>query len=102
MAAEALSYYFRYTAQLGPASLGAWDYSTSLASLRAPLLVIYGARDPEALAVQREWTTAVDSAWLLAVATAGKAVHVERPASVFEAIDAFFAGTLPDAVEQVP
>lgn len=102
MPAAALSYYFRYTAQLGPASVGAWDYSTSLGPLSAPLLVIYGDRDPEALAVQREWTTAVDSSRLLAVANAGKAVHVERPEIVFDAIDVFFAGTWPDGVEQVP
>lgn len=102
MPAAALSYYFRYTAQLGPASLGDWDYSTSLKTLRASLLVIYGARDSEALAVQREWTEAVDSVRLLAIADAGKAVHVERPKIVFEAIDTFLAGRWPDDVEQVP
>ncbi|MGA7304519.1 MAG: alpha/beta fold hydrolase [Rhodothermales bacterium] len=102
MDAEALKYYFRYTAQLGPASFGDWDYSSSLRSLSAPLLVIYGARDSVALAVQREWTEAVDSARLLAIPKAGKAVHVQRPMIVFEAIGVFLAGRWPKEVEPVP
>lgn len=99
MGAPALSYYFKYTAQLGPASVGDWDYSTSLDSLSAPLLVIYGDRDRDALAVQREWTAAVDSARLFPVADAGKAVHVQSPDLVFEAIDAFFAERWPEGAE---
>ncbi|HMB91161.1 MAG TPA: alpha/beta hydrolase [Rhodothermales bacterium] len=102
MAASALSYYFRYTAQIGPASVGKWDYTTTLGSLKAPLLVIYGARDSEGIAVQREWMEAVDSARLLAITEAGKAVHVERPESVFEAINAFLGGRWPADAEQIP
>lgn len=96
MQPEALRYYFRYTAQLGPALFGAWDYTTGLDSLAAPLLVVHGADDPAELAIQREWLDAFPHARLLAVPEAGKGVAVDRPEVVFAAIDEFLDGGWPE------
>lgn len=102
MEPTALAYYFRYTAQVSPQSFGDWDYSSSLGSISAPLLVIYGDRDPEALAAQREWAEAVRSGGILAVHEAGKGVHVDRPDVVFPAIDVFLDGDWPKGARRRP
>jgi len=96
MEPDALRYYFRYTAQVGPRLFGDWDYTVGLESFPGALLVIYGADDADGLAVQGEWVTAVHDARLLAVPGAGKAVHVERPDAVFSAIDEFLDGRWPE------
>ena len=95
MPAPAVAYYFRHTARRGPASLGDWDFTASLAHVRAPLLVVHGADDADALAAQRAWAAALPDARLLLVPRAGRGAPAERPDLVFPAIDAFLAGRWP-------
>jgi proline iminopeptidase len=96
MPEPAVRYYFHYTARLGPDAFGNWDYTRSLASVRAPLLIIHGERNERGLAMQRSWVRAVPNARLLLVPGAGGSPHAERPDVVFAAIDEFFAGRWPE------
>lgn len=101
MEPEALRYYFRYTAQVSPRLFGDWDYTSSLDSLAAPLLVIHGDNDPRALEVQRKWAAAVSRGGILIVPDAGKGAYVQQPRMVFSAIDEFFGGGWPEETELV-
>jgi pimeloyl-ACP methyl ester carboxylesterase len=62
---EALEYAHRYTSQVTLASFGEWDYTGALRRVAAPLLVIYGDRDPSPLSSQRAWAQAVPHGRLL-------------------------------------
>ena len=70
--------------------------------MSAPLLVIYGDRNAEALAAQREWAAAAPSGGILAVTGAGKGVHVDCPDVVFPAIDTFLDGNWPEGTPYGP
>ncbi len=102
MEPDALRYYFRYTAQLGPALFGDWDYTSLRHAPSAPLLVIYGDDEPEALAVQRLWVTGRPEGRLLVVPETGKQAHADQPDVVFSAIDVFFDGHWPEGAMAVP
>jgi proline iminopeptidase len=95
MPAPAVRYYYRYTAQIGAHAFGNWDFTTSLADLQAPLLVIDGERDISGLAMETAWTRAVPNGRLLIVSDAGRAAHAERPELVFPAIETFLSGGWP-------
>jgi pimeloyl-ACP methyl ester carboxylesterase len=95
MPVEALRYYFRSTARLGPEACGNWDFTAGLERVSAPLLVIYGDRDAGALAMQAAWAAAVPEGRLLVVPEAGKEAHADRPDLVFRAVREFFAGGWP-------
>jgi proline iminopeptidase len=101
MPPEAVSYYFRYTARLGPQSFGDWNYADMPSNVSSPLLVVFGDRDSLALSMQRDWAAAFENGRLLVLSNAGKAVHVERPELVFPAINTFLHGRWPDSAVTV-
>ena len=100
MPPEAIRYYFRYTAQLSPRSFGDWDYTGSMGEIDAPLLVVHGDRDPEAVPEQRAWAAAVPNGRLLLVPGAGKGVSADRPEVFFAAVEIFLAGEWPTGAEE--
>jgi pimeloyl-ACP methyl ester carboxylesterase len=89
---EAVAYYYRKTAQIAPASFGAWDFTTSLSGLAAPLLVVAGEANAE---LQCAWARAVPDARLLVVPGTGSTPIAERPDVVHPAIDRFLRGRWP-------
>ncbi len=89
---KAIAYYYRKTAQVAPASFGAWDFTTSLSDLAAPLLVVAGEANAEP---QCAWTRAVPDARLLVVPGTGTTPIAERPDVVHPAIDRFLRGRWP-------
>ena len=99
MPPEALRYYYRYTARVGPALFGAWDFTRSLRGVRAPLLVVYGALDTAGVPMQRAWAAALPDARLLLVPGAGKGAMSDRPELVFPAVERFLRGGWPEAAE---
>jgi proline iminopeptidase len=92
---DALDYSFRFTYQITSDSFGDWDFTKSLATLPAPLLVIYGDQDPSPLSSQQAWAGAVLDGRLLVINGAGHNPQVDRPRQVFEAINTFLAGRWP-------
>ncbi|MEX0692384.1 MAG: alpha/beta fold hydrolase [Gemmatimonadales bacterium] len=94
--AEAVRYYYRYTAQLTPRSLGAWDFTTGLERVRAPLLVMHGDEDASLLVAQREWAAAVGEGRLLVVPGSGRAPIADRPDRAFPALASFLRGAWPE------
>lgn len=98
--AEAVRYYYRYTAQWAPRTFGPWDFTTGLEHLTAPLLVVYGGRDSVAISQQRAWASAVPNGRLLLVPEAGQSAWTERSDVVFPAVETFFAGSWPEGAER--
>lgn len=99
---SAVRYYYRWTARMGPASFGEWDFTGgALAAVDAPLLVIHGDLDPQAVAQQRAWAAAVRDGRLLLIPGASKGAHADRPDLVFPAIDTFLSGRWPDGAQVV-
>lgn len=86
---EAVRYYFRYTAQLSPRTFGDWDFTTQLAQVRAPVLVVAGEGDSLALAAQRRWAESYPNGQLFTVPAVGKAAIAEDPDRVVSAIASF-------------
>ncbi len=101
MPADAVRYYYHYTARLGPDAFGAWDYTASLHDVTAPLLVVDGARDTAGIPMERAWTRTLADARLLLVPEAGRAAYAQRPTIVFAAIDTFLAGRWPAGADAV-
>lgn len=93
---EAVRYYYRYTAQLGPRYFGDWDFTVGLERVSAPLLVVYGEQDSLAHPLQRAWASAVANGRLLLVPGAGKGAASENPNFVLPAIDTFLRGAWPE------
>lgn len=87
--AEAVRYYYRYTARLAPQFYEGWDYTNDLGNVSAPLLVLYGQRDSVMFPAQHSWTTAVPSGRLVTVPGTGKAAFSGNPEFVFSTIDSF-------------
>ncbi|HEX9938164.1 MAG TPA: alpha/beta hydrolase [Longimicrobium sp.] len=99
---SAVAYYYRWTARMGPASFGDWDFTGgALAEVDAPLLVIHGNVDPQAAAQQHGWASSVREGRLLLIEGAGKGAHADRPDLVFAAIDTFLAGRWPEGAQVV-
>jgi len=88
---EAVGYYFRYTAQLGPRSFGDWDFTDGLGRVSAPVLVVYAAEDSLAAAEQRAWAAAFPNGRLLFVPGTEKVAAAERPDIVLPALIEFFS-----------
>jgi proline iminopeptidase len=99
---EAISYAHHYTSQITLASLGKWDYTTALKGVTAPLLVIYGDRDPSPISSQWAWASAVADGRLLVVPRAGHGPHIDRPDVYFKAVDTFLAGHWPEGALSAP
>jgi proline iminopeptidase len=93
---KAVDYSMRYTSRITFESFGSWDYSRSLKNVVAPLLVIYGDKDPSPPASQEAWAAALSQGRLLVVPGAGHNPHVDRPEAVFPAIESFLSGAWPD------
>ena len=89
MPADAIRYYYRYTAQLAPRSFGDWDFTDALQDLDAPVLVVWGARDTTGVALQEAWVDAAPNGRLLLVPGAGKSAISDRPQLVVPAVGAF-------------
>jgi pimeloyl-ACP methyl ester carboxylesterase len=98
----AVGYAHRYTSQVTAGSLGDWDYTTTLKNVTAPLLVIYGDRDPSPISTQWAWVRAVPDGRLLVVSGGGHLPHVERPDEYFDAVDTFLAGRWPHGARRAP
>lgn len=88
---EAVGYYYEYTAQLVPRTFGAWDFTTGLEGVSAPVLVVYANHDSLAVAEQRAWVEAFPDARLLLVPGTAKGAIAQRPEAVVPAIVEFFA-----------
>jgi pimeloyl-ACP methyl ester carboxylesterase len=99
---KAVEYAHRYTSQVTFASLGQWDYTGALRRVSAPLLVIYGDRDPSPVSSQWAWAAAVPNGRLLVIPGAGHGPHVDRPNVFFPAVDAFLSGSWPQAAVSRP
>lgn len=95
--AEAVAYYFRYTAQHAPRTFGDWDFTDQLGEVSAPVLVLSGSRDSLDLAAQRAWAAAYPNARLLTVGGAGKTAAADTPLVVRPAVVEFLQGAWPDA-----
>jgi proline iminopeptidase len=95
MPVAALRYYWRYTARLGPEAFGSWDFTQSLKRLPAPLLVISGGSDTNAVAMDSAWAAALPNARLLRMPSTSRAAYAELPELTFTAIDEFLAGSWP-------
>lgn len=92
--AEAVRYYFRYTAQLAPRTFGDWDFTSGLEHVSAPLLVVHGARDSVGLPANRAWAAALPNGRLWSVPGA-RSPFADRPEVVFPAVAAFLKGEWP-------
>lgn len=101
--AEAVLYGYRYTSQLLPRSLGAYDFTREMGAVRAPLLVITGDRDETPVPAHRAWAAAVPDGRLLVIPGGGHYPHVENPEIFYPAVEAFMAGRWPaGAVDPTP
>lgn len=94
--AEAVLYGYRYTGQLLPRSLGAYDFTREMGGVGAPLLVITGDRDETPVPAHRAWAAAVPDGRLLVIPGGGHYPHVENPEIFYPAVDAFMAGRWPE------
>jgi proline iminopeptidase len=94
---EAIRYGMRYTSQLTPQSLGAWDFTKSMQRVTAPLLVVYGAKDTAPIESQIEWAAAVPNGVLVVIPGAGHGPQAGRPDLVFPLVDSFLRGEWPGA-----
>jgi proline iminopeptidase len=77
------------------ASLGDWDWISSLRGVPAPTLLIHGTEDPLPVRSAREWVAALPNARLLLLEGIGHFPYVEAPERFFPAADAFLKGTWP-------
>lgn len=78
-----------FSATLG--AMGDWDWRGDFASVRTPVLIIHGDKDPIPLASASEWRDAFTSAELVTITSAGHFPYIEQPDSVWTAINAFLA-----------
>ena len=92
---EAVGYSLKYTGRITSESFGSWDFTKSLAAVKAPLLVVYGDQDPSPVSSQQAWANAVPEGRLLIIPGAGHNPHTDRPQQVFDAVNTFLAGRWP-------
>jgi len=78
------------------ASLGNWDWNTSLRRVRVPTLIIHGELDPLPIESAREWAAAMPNARLLALKGVGHFPYVETPEVFFAAVNRFLKGDWPE------
>ena len=77
------------------ASLGDWDWTTSLSKAVAPTLIIQGELDPLPIEEARKWAAAMPNARLLELKGIGHFPYVETPEIFFAAVDQFLKGEWP-------
>lgn len=78
------------------ASLGDWDWTTSLRNATAPTLIIQGELDPLPIESARKWATAMPNARLLELPGIGHFPYVEAPDVFFPAVKRFLEGEWPE------
>lgn len=71
------------------ASLGQWDWRSSLSQVRVPTLVIHGTLDPLPLEGARAWATVLPNARFLQLNGIGHFPYLEAPDQFFKAVDQF-------------
>lgn len=98
----AVRYAFAQTSRVTFESFGEWDFTARLRTLTAPLLVVYGDRDPSPRSAHEAWVRSVRAARLLVVPGAGHGPHVDRPGVFFPSVEAFFDGSWPKGAVPVP
>ena len=84
------------------ASLGNWDWTTSLSSVRVPTLIIQGELDPLSIEGARRWAAAMPNARLLELKGVGHFPHVETPDAFFAAVNRFLNGDWPEGESRYP
>ncbi len=77
------------------ASLGDWDWTTSLRNASTPTLIIHGELDPLPIESARTWATAMPNARLLELKGIGHFPYVEAPDAFLAAVDRFLKGDWP-------
>jgi proline iminopeptidase len=78
------------------ASLGNWDWTTSLSRVVVPTLIIQGELDPLPIESARKWAAAMPNARLLELKGVGHFPYVETPEVFFAAVDRFLRGGWPE------
>lgn len=71
------------------ASLGRWDWRTSLSQVQAPTLVIHGTMDPLPLEGAQAWAEILPNGQLLPFEGVGHFPYLEVPVRFFEAVNQF-------------
>ncbi len=95
MSSEAVAYYFRYTAQLGPMDFGDWDFTKNLRQVVVPVLVVHGANDEAGEPLQRAWASAFPQGRIWTIPEAGRGAIADRPDLVWAGMLQFFMGEWP-------
>lgn len=95
---EAVKYYYQYTAQLGPALFGNWDYTGKLDNFTSPVLIMYGILDSLAIPSQKSWTEIIPNSRLLLVPKADKGSLSDNPEFALHAIKRFLDGNDLDSL----
>lgn len=84
------------------ASLGAWDFTPLLRSIRSPALVIEGAASQAPLDDARAWASALPDGRLLLIPDAGHMNWLDQPSAVIAALDQFFGSRWPALARPIP
>jgi proline iminopeptidase len=71
------------------ASLGQWDWRSSLSQVLAPVLVIHGTKDPLPLEGAKAWASVLPNGRLLALEGVGHFPYLEVPDQFFKAVNRF-------------
>jgi len=71
------------------ASLGQWDWRSSLSQVQVPALVIHGTLDPLPLEGAKEWASVLQNGELLLLEGVGHFPYLEVPHRFFEAVNQF-------------
>jgi proline iminopeptidase len=71
------------------ASLGQWDWRSTLTQVKTPTLIIHGTMDPLPLEGAKAWASVLPNAQLLLIDGVGHFPYVEVPERFFEAVDQF-------------
>ena len=82
------------------ASLGSWDWLTSLSRTDVPTLIIQGELDPLPIESARKWAAAMPNARLLELKGIGHFPYVEAPEAFFAAVDQFLRGDWPEGASR--
>jgi proline iminopeptidase len=92
---EAIRYGMTKTNPATFGSLGDWNWTSDLAKVTAPVLVIHGEEDAIPMAMVNRWITALPNARIVRLKETAHFPHAERPAIVYKAIEEFLHGGWP-------
>ena len=71
------------------ASLGQWDWRSSLSQVKVPALVIHGTMDPLPLSGAKAWASVLPNSQLLLLDGVGHFPYLEEPDRFFEKVNEF-------------